>query len=918
MGCSKSRRASTPRRLSGAAEDDALLQSVASGVRADGESTPVAPVAAAYLRAQQEASELFELSAPSELSDLSDPSSSELLLLPGMVPDAGGDAAADVADPIAESEPKGPKANHFNGPKPDPKVQAQLEGHKRKMQLRRKKEVLRLVPIHLSVLQRAEPDAGWTEAVISLYRHVLPSLGRSHIDGIIRNDRTDTLVFVRSARAKPDGATREEDGPGGPGTNADAQEPDSASSSSFSDSEVEDSDEDEDDEDGEDDEDDDEEEDDVDDVDDLLDEPANPDGSLTAKQRIIGAITWEPIPNAIKPRCRVLQLTLIGCRTKYQGFGVASRLMRECKDPLVCGMDYDVITTFADHNAVPFFAKQGFNDDKILNSRYISYLDDDWDQSILMSFTRPRAAVEAAAPAVVSGYGSRASDDSSEQTKMNDRVEAWKSARMEEYGSQLQLVEQLANEVTTLQDTLSVVEGRLSHLNRDYASLRRRNVVLEQELALASAPAASPRGQNALSTYVSSNNGMLWGALDPRCVEFEAVREMLAGPMSGSTTGESAGAGRLHLERVMKSCFPTDHPVLANFAQHKAHLVPGGLQQQLFYGGDPDSMGSWFEHGFPQKPPIGGDDSVNIYGRGFYFSKRADKAHYYTEGGGQLILAIVVMGGCTTVISPDRTRTAPPGAPSVPASLAGETPPAAPPGAEQAYHSMLVPGRPRPSQRVAETAGEMGAFARANGGVAGEGEEEYVLFDGRQVLPLYLIDYSSTPVKQPIKKMPTGVSRDLEVNPYAEPEPEPVAAPQPPTKKKKEKAPPGSRDPLLAKLGAAAAGGQAQAPLTPRNQGRRECTDAELRSALRKIRADEDEANPGGCKKIREMVMAENGWAVSEKRVKRFLREDGLASELVNLSASMPELGAEEDEDEGGGGGVSEPAVAETAGGGAE
>ena len=48
--------------------------------------------------------------------------------------------------------------------------------------------------------------------------------------------------------------------------------------------------------------------------------------------------------------------------------------MRECKDPLVCGMDYDVVTTFADHNAVPFFAKQGFNDDKILNSRYISYL----------------------------------------------------------------------------------------------------------------------------------------------------------------------------------------------------------------------------------------------------------------------------------------------------------------------------------------------------------------------------------------------------------------------------------------------------------------------------------------------------------------------------------------------------------------
>ena len=305
MGCSKSRKVSTPRRL---AAEEAPLFSIAGG-GADEQSTPVvAPVAAAYLSAQQEASELSELSVPSDLSDLSEPSS---LLLPGMVADAGGDAAAsaaaaDVADPIAESsepepEAEGPKANHFNGPKPDPRVQAKLEGHKRKMQLRRKKEVLRLVPIHLSVLQRAEPDAGWTEAVISLYRHVLPSLGRSHIDSIIRNDRTDTLVFVRSVRAGPDGATREEDGPGGPGTNADSQEPDSASSSSFSDSEAGEDSDDDDDEDGEGEEEDEEEEEDIDDVDDLLDEPQSPDGSLTAKQRIIGAITWEPIPNAIKP-----------------------------------------------------------------------------------------------------------------------------------------------------------------------------------------------------------------------------------------------------------------------------------------------------------------------------------------------------------------------------------------------------------------------------------------------------------------------------------------------------------------------------------------------------------------------------------------------------------------------------------------
>ena len=264
--------------------------------------------------------------------------------LPGMVP---GSAEAE-AEPEPEPEPE----PTFKGPKPDPKVQASLEGRKRLMQMRRKKEVLRLVPLHLSVLEKAEPECGWTEAVISLYRHVLPSLGRSHIDGIIRAERTDTLLFVRSARAKHDGVADEDDAPGGPGTR-DVSDSDSGTSS-FSDSDAEeesDSDEDED-------EDDDEEgaaEPEIEDVDDLLLKPQNPDGSLTAKARIIGAITWEPVPNAIKPRCRLLQLTLIGCRTKYQGYGIASRLMRECKDPLVVRLDYDVITTFADHNAVPFF-----------------------------------------------------------------------------------------------------------------------------------------------------------------------------------------------------------------------------------------------------------------------------------------------------------------------------------------------------------------------------------------------------------------------------------------------------------------------------------------------------------------------------------------------------------------------------------
>jgi hypothetical protein len=69
---------------------------------------------------------------------------------------------------------------------------------------------------------------------------------------------------------------------------------------------------------------------------------------------------------------------------------------------------------------------------------------DDWDQSILMSYTRPRAAVAAADKPIISGvtsYGQQGeSSSSSSETKtakLTGRIEAWKAARMEEYSSQV-------------------------------------------------------------------------------------------------------------------------------------------------------------------------------------------------------------------------------------------------------------------------------------------------------------------------------------------------------------------------------------------------------------------------------------------------------------------------------------------------
>lgn len=140
------------------------------------------------------------------------------------------------------------------------------------------------------------------------------------------------------------------------------------------------------------------------------------------------------------------------------------------------------------------------------------------------------------------------------------------------------------------------------------------------------------------------------------------------------------------------------------------------------------------------------------------------------------------------------------------------------------------------------------------------------------MLPLYLIEYSATPLKQPIIKPTTGVSRDLKPNPFEEVQPDSEAGHRSESEPEPDSATSKTSDPLLQKLGAAAsAGGGAQgaqeapemAAVTPRNlPARRECSDSELIAALRKIRASNaggagEGKAPGvpsiGCKKIREI-----------------------------------------------------------------
>ena len=96
------------------------------------------------------------------------------------------------------------------------------------------------------------------------------------------------------------------------------------------------------------------------------------------------------------------------------------------------------------------------------------------------------------------------------------------------------------------------------------------------------------------------------------------------------------------------------------------------------------------------------------FGRGCYFSKYAAHAHHYTGGSGCVLLAEVAVGNAETVVVRDAAR----GAPS------------------EGFDSIVVPGRRLPSQREHKA-----AAAHVN--------EEYVIFDGSQALPLCLVYYDA-------------------------------------------------------------------------------------------------------------------------------------------------------------------------------
>jgi len=142
-------------------------------------------------------------------------------------------------------------------------------------------------------------------------------------------------------------------------------------------------------------------------------------------------------------------------------------------------------------------------------------------------------------------------------------------------------------------------------------------------------------------------------------------------------------------------------------------LTARGPVMDLFLGLPRSVATEFFRHGQCVAGLMDDPYGLAAFGKGLYLTRYASKAHHYTAGDDWLVLCRVALGHNETVMTRDPARS----------SL------------QHGVDSILVPGRRLPMQapsREEESTSEAGLFA-----------EEYVVFDLAQVLPLYLIRYST-------------------------------------------------------------------------------------------------------------------------------------------------------------------------------
>jgi len=191
--------------------------------------------------------------------------------------------------------------------------------------------------------------------------------------------------------------------------------------------------------------------------------------SIGIEDRLIGALTYER--SYEKPGCKLLHLTLMAVRKKYQKYGCGSYMVKQLMNNSITEGS-DAIIVNADTNAVEFFEKQGFSDDAILNSQF-SHIGDCWFNSKRMCHISnfnghyTQGADIRCDPLVLPDLQMR---------QMDLDLALWKEKSLQAYQTQAVLVDRMRHEILTLRAKLSVKDDQIAFLQEEIELLKEKIV----------------------------------------------------------------------------------------------------------------------------------------------------------------------------------------------------------------------------------------------------------------------------------------------------------------------------------------------------------------------------------------------------------------------------------------------------------
>ncbi|XP_056020294.1 uncharacterized protein LOC125668607 isoform X2 [Ostrea edulis] len=461
------------------------------------------------------------------------------------------------------------------------------------------------------------------------------------------------------------------------------------------------------------------------------------------ENRIIGAITFE---KKYIQKDRVIHLTLLSVRKRYRKFGIGKYLLQQILEPEVVG-HYDAIVVHADNGAVEFFQKFGFSDDIVLNSRW-SELAEQFTNCTLMSYLPAFSGHTLLSTLKIPGL---------EVFELEQQFNKWKEKTTEVYQQQVSIVMRMKHEMIQLKCMNEKQNQLIDTLIMENERLKKEKLMIEKEYldhrlsAARSALYENDKGNDNDEDEIDTSDLISGLQKEVDLMDLSIKRERLqslvdSDPITRSkftTVGESQymsfpttknkkqGEPYDHMKDAaffydvteqFKKGMKSDNQIKGSYEvtsiskatlselyvekyreQIKIMKDPSLIADLYFCGGleHPKRLNDILKHGFKESDFVYGE-----FGRGLYFSKYPSKAAQFSALG-KILLVEVGLGNMETVTKHDKTRKSP---------------------SSSQFDSIITPGRLQKSS-------EEGNIVH---------NEEYVVYNLTQILPLCLISYAGS------------------------------------------------------------------------------------------------------------------------------------------------------------------------------